>query len=281
MKKKNNSLIIAIAALALLLVVYFIVSSAFSGAEDAVDTDSTSTQSYTVSNIDSTKINSITYTNGGVSYAFSLKDKVWSYDADEHFDVDETAMADIVSAVSGIRAEKKISEAAVDSAEYGLDSPLHTVTVKTTDGTSFVFKIGAYNKHADLNYMTADGDGSVYMVSPDFVALFSGELYDLLALEKMESITASTVNKITADGPFGRITLSVTKDEDGKAVYTHKNALGGEAVLDADAGAAIVSALCSVKLTECVDHYVTEDERAQYALDDENKIKIEDFLLSF
>lgn len=275
MKKKNLSLPIAAIVLGALIIVYIIVSAKFADFDDALDTSTdTGTATYAVNDIDENKITALSFTNDGVEYAFSLKEKIWHYDADEHFDVDETVMADIVSAVSGIRASKKLDGADTQSAEYGLDAPLHTIKVSTSDGKTYIYRIGAYNKHTRLNYLTADGDSAVYMVTSDFAALFAGELYDLLAYEEMEKITAADVKLITAEGSFGKITLSVTKDEDGNAVYTHTNAKGGEAVLEAESGAAIVRTLSSVGLSTCVDHYATEDERAQYSLDDENKIKI-------
>ena len=278
MKKKGVSIIIMAAALLILVVVYMAVSSSVSDTSDTTDTTEEESV-YVISSIVTSEIENITFTNDGISYSFDYNGKEWGYTNDDKFPVDDASLAKIASALSAIEATRELDAGEGYEKEYGLESPLHTIDVKLKSGTAYTFKIGSYNRHMDAYYITSSAKEKVYMVISDFEELFDVELFDMLLLEEMPSITASKVTKIEATTPGGKITLSVSSVTDEqtsekKTVYTHTNTAGGETALEEEAAKNIIAALTSPDLDTCKEYYLSEEDFALYGLDADNRTKI-------
>lgn len=278
MKKKGVSIIIMAAALLILVVVYMAVSSSVSDTSDTTDTTEEESV-YVISSIVTSEIENITFTNEGISYSFDYNGKEWGYTEDDKFPVDDASLAKIASALGAIEATRELDAGEGYEKEYGLESPLHKIDVKLKGGNSYTFKIGSYNRHMDSYYITSSAKEKVYMVIADFEKLFDVELFDMLLLEEMPSITASKVTKIEATTPGGKITLSVSSvtDEETsekKTVYTHVNTAGGETTLEAESAKDIIAALTSLDLDTCKEYYLSEEDFALYGLDADNRTKI-------
>ena len=254
-----------------LVAAYLIVNSKFASDTDSTDTSADTTY-ITVNQVDESSIVGISYTNKGVEYSFTLSGDKWTYLADATFPVDSSAMADYTSALAGIRADRAL-EADLKSAEYGLDSPAHTIKVTLSAGGSLIYNIGAYNKHSDSYYMTAEGHDKVYMVKAAFGELFSVELYDLLLVESLPEISTDEVTSITAVSAAG--TVKLEKSGTGEDVtWTHTNREGGAASLESESADKIVTALTQTKLTECVDHNATDEQLRAFGLGESEREKI-------
>ena len=269
MKKKNLSLIIMAALLAALVCAYMAVSG-MDGTEDDAQTDAQTEIS--VNQISQSSITSISYTTGGEERTFTLSGERWIYAQDESFPVSTEALAEIASALSGIRAKRAI-DGELNSAEYGLDTPAHVIRVSLSAGGTLVYRIGDYNKHTDTYYMTAEGHDRIYMVRAAFGELFEGELYDLLECESLPAISTDNVGKITAE--IGGATITLEKKTEGDNVsWIHTNREGGTATLEQTATDKILTALTQQKLSKCVEHNATGDKLAQYGLDADSREKI-------
>ena len=270
MKKKNLSLIIMVVLLAGLLLAYAVVSGMDTDSGEGTETEADS--SISVNSISQTSITGISYTVDGVERTFTLSSDKWTYAQDASFPVSTKAIAEIASALSGIRAERAI-EGDLRSAEFGLDSPRHTIKVTLSAGGTLIYNIGDYNKHADCYYMTAEGHDRVYLVTAAFGELFDGELYDLVECESFPTISTDKVNKITAN--IGESTLTLEKKTEGEStVWTHTNREGGTAELAQESVDKILTALTQQKLTKCVEHNVSDECMAELSLGEANREKI-------
>ncbi|MEE1357460.1 MAG: DUF4340 domain-containing protein [Clostridia bacterium] len=293
MKTKKLGIVIMAVLLIALIAVYVSVNGKWSDDDLSTDTG-TGTSSYTVAETDVESICGISFTNEDFEYSFTLSDGVWRYDTDDKFPVDGAVLDEMASALSSVTASRVLEGENTESAEFGLDTPTHVIKVKCADGGELEYSIGDYNKHSDSYYMSAKGQNKVFMVDGDFESLFACELYDMLLLEEMESISENTVTKITATASNGTITLEVTEkqkedivgptaedasgssseDTESDTVYIHTNAQGGSAELDAEDALDIIGALCSVSLDKCRDYYAEADELTAYGLDESGRTKI-------
>jgi len=272
LKKKQIGIIVMAVLLVGLLAVYFSIMGKWTE-DDTADTGEDE-QSYAINTVDATTVNGISYTSGGVEYSFTLDGSEWKYDADEKFPVNSETLADMAGALADVQASKVLDGVDINGAEYGMDKPAHVLKLKTNSGAVYTYRIGNYNRHSSLYYLSYEGSDKLYMVSSAFVNLFGGELEDLLLLDTMDSINTSNVTSIKAEGKLGTITLEITDGEDGAKVYTHTNVQGGVQKLEEEAAKKILSALCSVKLTKCADYYAEDGELENFGLDGENRTKI-------
>ncbi len=263
MKGKKIGIIVMAVLFAALLCVFLLINGRWN--EDEGDGTGDDVKSYTVSKIESSSIKSISYTNNGKEYSFTLEGSEWKYDKDEKFPLDTQSVTEFAEALSDITADKMIEGKATDSAEYGLDVPSHVVRVGCDDGSVHTYHIGDYNRHSGLYYLSYDKSDKIYMVQSSFASAFTLEEEDLLVLETMDSITADSVTKIVSDSPKGIITLEVT-EEDEKKIYTHTNAQGGVQTLDAEGAEKMIKALCSPSLKDCFDYYAEDAELEEYGL---------------
>ncbi len=257
-----------------LLAVFLLINGRWDGDGDAQSTGDGDTK-YVVSTIDSASIKSISYTNGGKEYSFTLDGADWKYDADGKFPLDTKSVTELAEALSSVEAKKQLEGKPTDSAEYGLDIPAHTVKVTCKNGDVHTYKIGDYNRHSGLYYLSYDKSDKVYMVESSFASVFTLEEEDLMVLDTMDTIASDSVSKIVAEGAFGKITLDIgTKEGESTKVYTHTNAQGGVQELDADGAAKMISALSKISLTKCADYYAEDAELSEYGLDEGSRTKI-------
>ena len=263
-----------LAALVLLIFAYYIVSANFADSDLTDGTDDTEDTSVKVNSIDQSSIVGVSYTYEGVEYEFALSGEKWKFLADESFPVDAAEISDITSALSGIVADRAI-EGDLHSADYGLDKPTHTVKVTLSAGGVLTYNIGAYNKHTDSYYMTAEGHNRIYMVTSDFGELFARDLYELVETETTPSIALTDVKKLTAELSDGIvITLELTETEDGESEWKHTNRLGAEAVMETATAEKAISALISPSTGKCVHHDLPDGKLADYGMDTGSRIRL-------
>lgn len=270
MKKKNLSLVIMLVLLCALIAAYAAVSG-MDSSDTSTDTGEQSSQ-ITINTIDAKNIVGVSYTVEGETRSFTLSGDKWTYAEDASFPVSTTAIGDILSALSGIRAEREI-EADLKSAEYGLDDPRHTICVTLSAGGTLTYNIGDYNKHADCYYLTAEGHDRVYLVTAAFGELFGGELYDLLECESLPTISTDNVNKITAVEGSTTLTLEKKAQDDG-STWMHTGREGGTASFEQETVDKILTALTQQKLTKCVDHNADDARLAELGLGEADRQKI-------
>lgn len=99
---------------------------------------------------------------------------VWRLASDTDADLDETKINSILSALSSYVAAQTTN---ADAAQYGFDTPLVTVSVKTAEeATELTYAIGT-----DGYYMMVTGDSSVYTVDSTIVQALMYTAQELIA----------------------------------------------------------------------------------------------------
>lgn len=128
--------------------------------------------SYTLSDGSTVELEAVSETTGAADVTASSSEAaasseaeyqtVWRFAGDKDTDLDETKISGILSALSSY-VSAQVTDA--DAAQYGFDTPLVTVTVKTAEGEKKL----AYASGTDGYYMMAEGDSSVYTVDASTV----------------------------------------------------------------------------------------------------------------
>lgn len=207
-KKKNNALplIIMLVLLAALVIGYVVLSNYNEkNAENEAAEDETSTVEVVVK--DKAILTEFSYGINGETFLFSYVSDEWIYPADENYPIDSDAVASAVSALTSVKAVSVVDTEGADTADFGLDKPTLTATVKYSDGTEYTFTFGIVNSFNGYQYMTCTGSDNIYMVETALADCFSYEPDDFYEDEvwklSNDAVTAADVTSVlieTAEG---------------------------------------------------------------------------------
>lgn len=103
-------------------------------------------------------------TTAGETVAFARKDGIWEAEAQGPAQVDQMKVSALASSLTGVRLLDTITDAESFS-EFGLENPVHTLSVTDKEGQTWEIETGAVNDTAGVVYCTRNGDGNVYCAS--------------------------------------------------------------------------------------------------------------------
>ena len=171
-KRKNKSLplIILVVLLIGLIVGYSVLSSA-NDRREAEEANKNEAENNTViiADYDYTTATKLSYSAPDADGITLLQNSgVWSYAEDANFPLNQTIAAQMASAISSIGIKTTVTEG--EAADYGLDTPSHTIEISYSDGTSHTYKIGNYNSFNDGYYFSMDG--KLYMIASGLLDYF-------------------------------------------------------------------------------------------------------------
>ncbi len=98
------------------------------------------------------------------------------------YDLDYDSVYEIVSTLESV-SYSEIVEDAEDASEYGLDSVSNTITLTTTDGTTYTLYIGDENAVSGNYYAMFNDDETIYTIASDVPEAFMTALTDLISDE--------------------------------------------------------------------------------------------------
>ena len=226
---------------------------------------------------------SITVDNGLGSFTALLTEQdgksLWTI---EGRDIDQkllnTAMFDSLAAtMTNMVARSVIEEDPTDLAQYGLDKPQATVTVKYTDG-SFVMKIGDVVTSGSANYVLINDDPTVY-------SYYTYEISSIMSMDWLTMITTAVMPAYDSDtaGDIKKITVTrkdldkpiileklpeVPEDSDSIQVYGYAFTSPGDVYLDLYNGNEFLNAMFGLTASKAAYVGVTDEVKAEVGLDD-------------
>lgn len=121
------------------------------------------TSGETILTVDADTVSALDWETESDSLAFH-KDGSWLYDEDEAFPVSEEKINDLLAEFEDFRAAFVI-ENVTDFAQYGLDEPVCTIDITTSD-TNYEIQLGDYSSMDSQRYVSI-GDGNVYLAVND------------------------------------------------------------------------------------------------------------------
>ncbi|MBQ2734118.1 MAG: DUF4340 domain-containing protein [Clostridia bacterium] len=279
---KGVKLLLAVVVLGVLIAAWFGVR----GMSDTADEPEDTTTYLFVVRTDPAQLVSIEYDIKGEKVAFEYRDGTWINPAEPYMPLDQTQIATVASALTTVACNRLISAEGNNSAEYGLDAPSYSITMKYTDGSTVEYYIGLQNKHTSEYYLSVKGSAAVYSVNPAILDYCSNKYEDLLVLDEIEDIAASKVNKIVTESEKGTVTLEKltrtvsAESEDGgteeisETYYVLTNEAGSAVELDAETGDEIVDGVLTPIVLSCPDYHLEENERGTYGLASPTKLTV-------
>lgn len=212
-------------------------------------------------------VQALSWEYDGETLSFHKDDK-WIYDEDEAFPVDGEKIEGLLNQFSAMGAAFTI-ENPEDLSPYGLSDPTCSITI-TTDEETYTILLGGYSTMDSQRYVSI-GDGNVYLVADDPLDDFDIDLRDLLDPDDIPAF--DQVSKITFTGSENYQIFYEAYEEGSARTYCADDVYfvqqeDGTLPLDTDKVNSYLQTIRYLDLSDYVTYNVTDEELAQYGLDD-------------
>ncbi len=206
-------------------------------------------------------VQTLSWTYDSNTFSFH-RDGDWVYDQDEAFPVDGQKMETLLEPFSSFGVSFVI-ENVEDYAQYGLEEPVCTIDL-TTDQDSYQITLGSYSTMDEKRYVSI-GDGNVYLVSNDPLEEYDAVLSDLIQNDKMPGMDDVTSIQFSGAQNYG-----IYYQENSAHTYCADDVYfvqGQDLPLSTTRTEGYLNTMRFLSLTNYVNYKVTEEELADYGLD--------------
>lgn len=211
----------------------------------------------------SESVQSLSWEYNGETLSFH-KDETWLYDEDENFPVSEEKINELLEQFQSFGAAF-IIEDVEDFGQYGLDTPVCTISLSTAEQV-YEVKLGDYSKMDSQRYVSI-GDGNAYLVKHDPLDEYDAVLSDMIDHDEIPSFNHVTQIQFT-----GAEAYSITYQEnsadtysDDDVYFTHRS--GKNLPLDTSKVDSYLRSITNLNPVNYVSYHVTDEELQTYGLD--------------
>jgi uncharacterized protein YaaQ len=254
---RSKKLYILLGILVVVCVITMIVSHTEQKKEEIKNSDET------ILAIPAEDVNSISWETEDVSFAFH-RDGTWTYDEDEEFPVDEDKMNTLLGMFEDFGVSF-IIENVEDFGQYGLDDPVCTISLETSD-QSVKVELGGYSTMDSERYVSI-GDGNVYLVKTDPYDSFNIELSDMIDNDEIPDVTNATEIVYTAE-ESGDVVYDENLVGDAADDVYYLDGESAQKPLDTDNVTSYLRKLTYLSLSDYVTYKATTDDLVTYGLAD-------------
>ena len=245
--KKYKSLVILLAVLVVLVVAYVVTGQL---KKKSAEKENEQKQ---IAVLDMSEITSIQYPNGTDTMSFIKEDGTWYSESDKEFPLQQSSLKTIAETFGTLSANRELTDGDT-LADYGLEEPQYTITLKDADGEEQNIYIG--NAAGEDYYMTVGDKEKIYTVDYSVVNAMNFDLDSMLQKETFPSIGADNIKKVT----ITKAGETTEYDADNSDQSDDITAIGG--------------GLGAAYFVDCVDYSVQADELAQYGLDEAQRTTV-------
>lgn len=178
MQKQKKQMIVLVILLILLILAYIGVHF-YSKKQEEKENAEAEAEKIQVTDLEVSDITQFSYVLEGTTLSFAKNGTEWSYDDDQSVDIDESALEVLINKAAQITATDEVTEYD-DLADFGLDDPANTVTLKTDAGLTTIY-IGSQNEITDEYYLKTGDSDTIYVVDSTTAAEFNKSVEDLTA----------------------------------------------------------------------------------------------------
>ncbi len=245
--KKYKSLVILFTVLVVLVVEYFVTGQL---KKKSAEKENEQKQ---IAVLDMSDITSIQYTNGTDTMSFIKEGGTWYSESDKEFPLQQSSLKTMAETFGTLSANRELTDGDT-LADYGLEEPQYTITLKDADGEQQNIYIG--NAAGEDYYMTVGDKEKIYTVDYSVVNAMNFDLDSMLQKDTFPSIGADNIKKVT----ITKVGETTEYDADNSDQSDDITAIGG--------------GLGAAYFVDCVDYSVQADELAQYGLDEAQRTTV-------
>ena len=243
--KKYKSLVILLTVLVVLVVAYVVTGQL---KKKSAEKENEQKQ---IAVLDMSDITSIQYTNGTDTMSFIKEGGTWYSESDKEFPLQQSSLKTMAETFGTLSANRELTDGDT-LADYGLEEPQYTITLKDADGEQQNIYIG--NAAGEDYYMTVGDKEKIYTV--DYSVVNAMNLDSMLQKDTFPSIGADNIKKVT----ITKVGETTEYDADNSDQSDDITAIGG--------------GLGAAYFVDCVDYSVQADELAQYGLDEAQRTTV-------
>ncbi|MFR2687580.1 MAG: Gldg family protein [Roseburia intestinalis] len=178
MQKQKKQMIVLVILLILLILAYIGVHF-YSKKQEEKENAKEEAEKIQVTDLEVSDITQFSYVLDGTTLSFTKNGTEWTYDGDQSVDIDESALETLLNKASAITASDEVTEYD-DLADFGLDDPANTVTLKTDSGLTTIY-IGSQNEITNEYYLKTGDSDTIYVVDSAPATGFDKSVEDLTA----------------------------------------------------------------------------------------------------
>ena len=245
--KKYKSLVILLTVLVVLVVAYVATGQL---KKKSAEKENEQKQ---IAVLDMSDITSIQYTNGTDTMSFIKEGGTWYSESDKEFPLQQSSLKTMAETFGTLSANRELTDGDT-LADYGLEEPQYTITLKDADGEQQNIYIG--NAAGEDYYMTVGDKEKIYTVDYSVVNAMNFDLDSMLQKDTFPSIGADNIKKVT----ITKVGETTEYDADNSDQSDDITAIGG--------------GLGAAYFVDCVDYSVQADELAQYGLDEAQRTTV-------
>lgn len=245
--KKYKSLVILLTVLVVLVVAYVVTGQL---KKKSAEKENEQKQ---IAVLDMSDITSIQYTNGTNTMSFIKEGGTWYSESDKEFPLQQSSLKTMAETFGTLSANRELTNGDT-LADYGLEEPQYTITLKDADGEQQNIYTG--NAAGEDYYMTVGDKEKIYTVDYSVVNAMNFDLDSMLQKDTFPSIGADNIKKVT----ITKVGETTEYDADNSDQSDDITAIGG--------------GLGAAYFVDCVDYSVQADELAQYGLDEAQRTTV-------
>lgn len=245
--KKYKSLVILLTVLVVLVVAYVVTGQL---KKKSAEKENEQKQ---IAVLDMSDITSIQYTNGTNTMSFIKEGGTWYSESDKEFPLQQSSLKTMAETFGTLSANRELTDGDT-LADYGLEEPQYTITLKDADGEQQNIYTG--NAAGEDYYMTVGDKEKIYTVDYSVVNAMNFDLDSMLQKDTFPSIGADNIKKVT----ITKVGETTEYDADNSDQSDDITAIGG--------------GLEAAYFVDCVDYSVQADELAQYGLDEAQRTTV-------
>lgn len=245
--KKYKSLVILLTVLVVLVVAYVVTGQL---KKKSAEKENEQKQ---IAVLDMSDITSIQYTNGTDTMSFIKEGGTWYSESDKEFPLQQSSLKTMAETFGTLSANRELTDGDT-LADYGLEEPQYTITLKDADGEQQNIYIG--NAAGEDYYMTVGDKEKIYTVDYSVVNAMNFDLDSMLQKDTFPSIGADNIKKVT----ITKVGETTEYDADNSDQSDDITAISG--------------GLGAAYFVDCVDYSVQADELAQYGLDEAQRTTV-------
>lgn len=182
--KKQKKQLIALCILLLICIVAWAGLTKWNKSQEQKKQEEEEASKVMVTDITTEDINAFSYQYNNETLSFVKEDGTWYYEADKSISLDQDTMETLAATAAQLTAEQEIKDYE-DLSEYGLETPLNTITLTTGDGTTTLL-IGNKNDMLSQYYVKTDQSDSIYLAGSAVYTTYQKCIADLTVTESTE-----------------------------------------------------------------------------------------------